>query len=200
MYSKSSRSNSQRIAARAQRAGGHGQSMVEFALLLPLLMMLVLGIIEGGFVLRNYNGLVAVTWMGARFALDGGSNADVVAVIQSNASGLAVTDASRTNIYVVRGKTNSSGSITSANWSAVKAYGTSGPAQPGITMAAVEQRLKNGGTGAAVDGTLTASTYANVDFVVVEMTYQHRSVTGSGVFPVNLNMGSDAVVQQVFVP
>ena len=50
-----------------------GQSLVEFALVLPLLMILVFGIIDFGMGLRSYISLTTATREGARFAAIGGS-------------------------------------------------------------------------------------------------------------------------------
>jgi Flp pilus assembly protein TadG len=50
-----------------------GQSLVEFALVLPLLMILVFGIIDFGMGLRSYISLTNATREGARFAAIGGS-------------------------------------------------------------------------------------------------------------------------------
>lgn len=164
-----------------------GQSLVELALLLPLLLTFTLGIIEGGFLFRDYNALVTATWMGARFALDGGADTDVVTVVQSNASGLPIA-ADRTDIYVVRGATDTSGAI--ATWNIDHAFGN-GAAQPKVSKSGLQQQLQNGISG------LDSSTYSNVSFVVVEIDYQHRSATGSWVLPVTLPIRSYAVAQQL---
>lgn len=78
-----------RLVGRAGR--DTGASMVEFAVALPLLLILVLGIIEFGFVLAQMNEIRHGAREGARYAAvsrpdyDGGGgvgdNADVVAVI-----------------------------------------------------------------------------------------------------------------------
>jgi Flp pilus assembly protein TadG len=169
-----------------------GQALVELALLLPFLLTFTIGIIEGGFLFRSYNGLVNATWYGARFALDGGSDSDVVAVIQSNASGIPIV-ASQADIYVVRGVTDASGTI--ATWTANHAFG-SGAAQPHVSKTDLQQKLKTGTTGGA-DATLDSSIYGNVTFVLVEIDYQHKSATGSWVLPGTLPVRSYAVVQQV---
>ena len=51
--------------------GGRGQSLVEFALILPVLVILVLGIIDFGMGLRSYISLTNATREGARFAAVG---------------------------------------------------------------------------------------------------------------------------------
>lgn len=51
--------------------GGRGQSLVEFALILPVLVILLLGIIDFGMGLRSYISLTNATREGARFAAIG---------------------------------------------------------------------------------------------------------------------------------
>ena len=51
--------------------GGRGQSLVEFALTLPILMILIFGIIDFGMGLRSYISLTNATREGARFAAVG---------------------------------------------------------------------------------------------------------------------------------
>jgi Flp pilus assembly protein TadG len=51
--------------------GKRGQSLVEFALVLPLLMIMIFGIIDFGMGLRSYISLTNATREGARFAAVG---------------------------------------------------------------------------------------------------------------------------------
>ncbi|OGO50883.1 MAG: hypothetical protein A2148_08005 [Chloroflexi bacterium RBG_16_68_14] len=51
--------------------GGRGQSLVEFALVLPVLTLLIFGIIDFGMGLRSYISLTNATREGARFAAVG---------------------------------------------------------------------------------------------------------------------------------
>jgi len=51
--------------------GGRGQSLVEFALILPVLVILILGIVDFGMGLRSYISLTNATREGARFAAIG---------------------------------------------------------------------------------------------------------------------------------
>jgi len=159
--------------------GERGQSLVELALVLPLLLAFLLMVIEGGFLFRSHNALVAATWAGARFALDGGSDPDVVYVIQNSGSGLSIV-AGRADIYVVRGRTDLAGTIVS--WSPTKVLGT-GPAEPSTTRADLQA------------GFATWPTAANVSFVLVEVDYQYTGVTGA--MPISLPIRSYAVVQRL---
>ena len=159
---------------------------MELALLLPLLLTLTLGIIEGAFMYRTYNGIVNATWIGSRAALDGGSDSDIVSLIQYSGSGFSVTSA-KCDIYVIRGATNSTGTITS--WTATHPFVGPGGASPSTSRADLQSKLQNG------LGTLSTTTYANVQFVMVEVDYVHSSVTGSWVLPISLPMKSYAVLQ-----
>lgn len=51
--------------------GGRGQSLVEFAMVMPLLVILIFGIIDFGMGLRSYISLSNATREGARFAAVG---------------------------------------------------------------------------------------------------------------------------------
>ena len=69
--------NTPRTTARGVMGGrrllraGRGQSLVEFALVLPILMIMVFGIIDFGMGLRSYISLTNATREGARFAAVG---------------------------------------------------------------------------------------------------------------------------------
>lgn len=51
--------------------GGRGQSLVEFSLLLPVMLIIIFGIIDFGMGLRSYISLTNATREGARFAAVG---------------------------------------------------------------------------------------------------------------------------------
>jgi Flp pilus assembly protein TadG len=69
-----------------------GQAMVEFALVLPILMALLLGIIQFGIVFNNYITLTDATRAGARQAavsrFVGDSGASAKAAVENSAQGL----------------------------------------------------------------------------------------------------------------
>jgi Flp pilus assembly protein TadG len=69
-----------------------GQAMVEFALVLPILMALLLGIIQFGIVFNNYITLTDATRAGARKAavsrFVGDSGASAKAAVENSAQGL----------------------------------------------------------------------------------------------------------------
>lgn len=54
-----------------------GQSLVEFALILPILLVLVMGIVQFGFIFNAHITVTHAAREGARLAVVGGNNADV---------------------------------------------------------------------------------------------------------------------------
>lgn len=71
------------------RRGQRGQSLVEFALVMPVLLILVLGIMEFGFAITDQVSVTNAARDGARAgALKGGSAAAAIAQAQHSASGL----------------------------------------------------------------------------------------------------------------
>ena len=52
---------------RDQKRGQRGQTMVEFAIVLPIFLLLLLGIAQGGIAFNNYIQLTDATRAGARF-------------------------------------------------------------------------------------------------------------------------------------
>ena len=85
-----------------------GQSMVEFALLLPILLVVALGILQFGIIYNNYVTLTDATRVGARQAavsrFAGDSGAGATAFAKSSAAGLDWT------------KSGASLTITSTDW------------------------------------------------------------------------------------
>ncbi len=67
----SPRSSRRRSFLRRARKATRGQSLVEFAMVLPLLMIMVFGIIDFGMGLRSYISLTNATREGARFGAVG---------------------------------------------------------------------------------------------------------------------------------
>ena len=66
--------------------GEQGQSMVELALVLPLLIMLLTGIIQFGFLFNGYITVTSAAREGARLAVVGGTDEQVKARVQNEAS------------------------------------------------------------------------------------------------------------------
>jgi len=63
-----------------------GQALVEFALVLPVLLLLIVGSMEFGLVINQYMVLAEAAREGARSAAVGNNNATVVTVVKTAAS------------------------------------------------------------------------------------------------------------------
>jgi Flp pilus assembly protein TadG len=75
----------------------NGQDVVEFALILPLLLLLIFGIVEFGIVMFSYNTISNAAREGARVSVISGATTDeIVAAVQALAPGLGLTAANIT--------------------------------------------------------------------------------------------------------
>lgn len=63
-----------------------GQALVEFALILPVLMLLIVGVMEFGLIINQYMVVTQAAREGARSAALGGSNATVTTTVKTAAS------------------------------------------------------------------------------------------------------------------
>jgi len=68
-----------------------GQTLVEFALVLPVLLLLIIGSMEFGLVINQYLVLAEAAREGARSAALGGSDVQVTAVVKAAASQIDTT-------------------------------------------------------------------------------------------------------------
>lgn len=79
-----------------------GQSLVEVAFALPILLMLVVGIVELGNAMNAYNQTINAAREGARFGSLGGSDTAVSSIVQGAPAYLISYDDSNSDLYVVR--------------------------------------------------------------------------------------------------
>src|SRR5690606_13312915 len=71
-------------------SGEKGATLIEFALILPLLLLLILGIVEFGWLFGQYNDVRHGAREGARFAaVDAGAFNDILAHVCSSMDGLS---------------------------------------------------------------------------------------------------------------
>lgn len=63
-----------------------GQALVEFALILPVLMLLIVGVMEFGLIINQYMVVTEAAREGARSAALGDSNATITTVVKTAAS------------------------------------------------------------------------------------------------------------------
>ncbi|MGB3905217.1 MAG: TadE family protein [Anaerolineae bacterium] len=87
---------------RILRGRQDGQSLIEVAFALPMLLMLVVGIVELGFALNAYNQAINASREGARFGSLGGSDTGISSIVQGAASHLIEYNESNSDLFVVR--------------------------------------------------------------------------------------------------
>ncbi len=170
-------------AAPARRRAQRGQGLTEFALIFPILLVLVSVIIEGGLAINAWLRVQTAARDGARFALDAGRPDDVATLVLNKLTGL---DQSQVNVYIIKGSTNSSGLIPASNWTVDHRYGAD-PAGPRVQRGTIETGL----------GGASNSSSRNIPFVVLEVDYVYqpsflRLIIGN----VNIPMTSYALIQQ----
>ncbi|HUW95264.1 MAG TPA: TadE family protein, partial [Anaerolineae bacterium] len=80
------------MRARIFRHREDGQSLVEVAFMLPVLLLLAVGIVELGNALNAYNQTINAAREGVRFGSMGGSDNGVMTIVQGAASQLTTYD------------------------------------------------------------------------------------------------------------
>lgn len=175
-----------RNAAQGRRRS-KGQSVVEMAMTLPLLVLLFAIVIDGGLGINSWLRVNTAARDGTRFALDAGRNPDIRDLVLSKLNGL---DTNKVDIYIIRGKTDDNGCITgpgcSGVWSVDAHYGP-GSNLPKLQATTIRQRLVVSGSPNADD---------NVQFTIVEVDYSYATLLGSFVKQPTLPMTSYAIIQQ----
>ncbi len=108
--------------------GGRGQSLVEFAFLLPVMLIIIFGIIDFGMGLRSYIALTNATREGARFAAvgnpagsyptncDGLSNTTVTGRVCVSIQGLQLADVTDVSVEYPNGEAPGESVIVSADY------------------------------------------------------------------------------------
>ncbi len=79
-----------------------GQSLVEFVLVLPILLMIIAAVLEVGNVLTLYNRVQLAAREGARFAAAGGTDASVMEVVRQASEESLTYDPAQMSIWVIR--------------------------------------------------------------------------------------------------
>lgn len=79
-----------------------GQSVVEAAIALPILLLLAIGIVELGFALTAYNQTINASREGARFGSMGGSDSAISSIVQGAPAYLLSYSEENADLYVVR--------------------------------------------------------------------------------------------------
>jgi len=74
--------------AHNRSASESGQTIVEFALILPVLLLIVLGMIDFGFIMHSYIVVTQAAREGARAATFGDTDAQISAAVEATAASL----------------------------------------------------------------------------------------------------------------
>jgi len=118
------------ISSRSRRLlrDGKGQSLVEFALILPILMFIVFGIVDFGLGIRSYVSLTNATREGARFAsvgnvagsfpadCNGSTNTTVVGRVCVAIEGMDLSDVTGVTVTYPDGQTPGESVVVEADY------------------------------------------------------------------------------------
>jgi hypothetical protein len=131
-----------------------GQSLVEMAIFLPVVILILVGIVEVSHALANYLVIANATREGARFGAAGGKDGDITTVILTSTK-LDVTP-ERADIYVIRARLNAAGEVE--NLVETHTYGDS-PESSGLTAEGIKAWLGGGGGPSGVELLVTVFDY-----------------------------------------
>jgi hypothetical protein len=160
--------NSFRATGRGRRdSSARGQSLVEAALILPILLIILVGVLETGMALNAWLRVQTAARDATRFALDAGRASEIVSLVDAK---LVWMDDNQINIYLIKGRTNEGGVIPNGGgnppyWSESHLYGGS-PHGARVTRQTIETRLGGAGNPHAY----------SVPFVIVEVDYVYVPV------------------------
>jgi len=155
------------------RTRSRGQSLVELALVLPLLVLLLGGLVETVFYVRNYLALLEASREGARIGARGSAsydNSEIDALVQQDLSRQGIdTTTGLVDVIIVRAEVGPGEAVT--NYSAVRMHDSSQPVY--LTQSKLHERLQAGDPKARL--------------VAVELYYNHQPILGlplvSAIFP-----------------
>ena len=171
-----------------------GQSLVELALLLPMLVLLLSVVIEAGLMLNAWLRVNTASRDATRFLLDQGRQGDITNLVLYKLKGVdfgsskELTGSTNIDIYKIVGTTTITGTIpnNTANWKSDHIYGRSSGG-PTITRAAIETRLRSQG----------GSSANNVAFVIVEVDFKYTPVLASLITPgTKIPMSNYAIIRK----
>lgn len=131
-----------------------GQSLVEMAIFLPVVILILVGIVEVSHALAAYLVIANAAREGARFGVAGGKDGDITTVILTSTR-LDVTP-ERADIYVIRARLNAAGQVE--NWKETHTYGD-GPGTSGLTTEGIKEWLESGGGPTGVELLVTVFDY-----------------------------------------
>ncbi len=100
----------------SQRRGKRGQSLAEFALVLPVLLLILAGVLEVSNLLTAYNRIQLAAREGARFGAAGGTDSGVADIVKQTLAQDMTIDSAQMSVLVVRPVVEAT-STTNWNWS-----------------------------------------------------------------------------------
>lgn len=189
----------------SKRKTERGQGMVELALVLPVLLLLMLGVAEMGYALRNYLVVVNATREGGRFASRGGFTNQAVLDRVVVASGTVYVDSAampflrtqdpdpNVGIIITRIPMDSFGSFDSISVThVISGVVPNDPA--GVRDVDLEEDTRvsetqigerHGVTTASINEERVAAGYERMDntIVVVEVFFMHHPLLDLGIVP-----------------
>lgn len=140
-----------------------GQSMIEMAIVMPVLATILLGVIEVGNLLNTYINIVNLSREGSRIMLDGALNCEVRNVIMSEGNLRFGSDfTNRGTVHIARGDTNAAGAVT-------RFAKQSDPNHTSVPFTATSSIVNS--------NTVNLTGTAGVNFVVVEVHYMYPAIT-----------------------
>jgi len=86
-----------------------GQSVVEMAIMMPILVVIVVGLVEVGAILFSQMTVTNAAREGTRFGVAGGNDHDITLVAQEALSVTLNYNGNNANLYIFRGKTGADG-------------------------------------------------------------------------------------------
>ncbi|MFB0536889.1 MAG: TadE/TadG family type IV pilus assembly protein [Anaerolineae bacterium] len=139
-----------------------GQGLVEMALVLPFLLVLVVGIVEGGVALNRQLTVVNAAREGARLGANGADNEDIYDQTLLATSGMFEFTEENAVVAVIHAETDDTGAIS--RWT--ENIYPADASVPHVTPGEVEEQLNAEGDA------------ANLKLVVVDVRYDHQSMLG----------------------
>jgi hypothetical protein len=184
--------NAEAISAAPVSKKRRGQSLVELAMLLPVLVLLLSVVIEAGLMLNAWVRVNTASRDATRFLLDQGRQGDITNLVLFKLKGVdfgasrELTNTPNVDIYKIVGATTISGTIpnATANWKADHIYGPSFSG-PKITRSQIETRLRALGNP------------NSISFVIIEVDFRYTPVLASLITPgTQMPMSNYAIIQK----
>jgi hypothetical protein len=181
------------LRARSRRAIS-GQSLVEAALVLPLIVLFLSVVIEGGLALNAWIRVNTAARDATRFALDEARPNDVGALVLTKLSGIDfgssrdISGSLNIDVYQINGLTDANGDIPNdaTHWKVTPIVIHNSPT-PSIDPTTISNRIKS----------QSGSDPTNVPFVIVEVDFQYTPLLSALIAPnAKLPMYSYAIIQQ----